>query len=61
MDPKKVRDAVRDTMWVIAAAFFLFPLVAMIFLGFNLAYIFLFMLAFMFFLVGLMANGSGIA
>jgi hypothetical protein len=61
MDPRLIRRTARDAMWVIAGAFIAFPVVAMVILGFNAAYLFLMLIGVAFFFVGLFANLTGLA
>jgi hypothetical protein len=61
MNPKTMRKTARDAMLVIAAAFILFPLVAMIFLGFDAVDLGLVLLGIMFVFVALFAGRTGMA
>jgi hypothetical protein len=61
MDPRIIRRTARDAMWVIAGAFIAFPLVAMIVLGFNPAFLLLILIGIAFFFVGIFAGMTGLA
>jgi hypothetical protein len=61
MDPRILRRTARDAMWVIAGAFIAFPLVAMIVLGFNPAFLLLILIGIVFFFVGIFAGMTGLA
>ena len=61
MDPKTARRTARDAMWVIAGAFVVFPVVAMLITGFDVMYLALFIVAGFIFLAGVFAGWTGLA
>jgi hypothetical protein len=61
MNSKTMRRTARDAVLVIAGAFVLFPLVAMIFLGFDAIDLGLMVIGVMFVFVALFAGRTGLA
>jgi hypothetical protein len=61
MNSKTMRKTARDAVLVIAGAFVLFPLVAMIFLGFDALDLGLVLVGIMFVFVALFAGRTGLA
>ena len=61
MDPRSARKAIRDCMWVMAAAFILFPLVSAFALGFDSGDVGLILVGVMFIFVGIFAGRTGLA